>query len=634
MHKKAIIKSAIILTSANIITRVLGFFYRIYMSKTIGAEGMGLYQIITPLYLLIWAISSSGLSTTMSKLTAQEKAKGQQGNAEKILTISLIISVAIALCLSISVHNFAEEISQYIIKDKRTTLSLKWLSPCFPFMAAGSVIRGYFLGMQEAKVPAISQVIEQIVRMLAVYVLADTFVPMGLEYACGAAILGMALGEIISFLFTALNLFFVNHKLKPKVPTITTFTALSLITSMAIPLTLNRVASSIYATVENIILPQRLQLFGMSQSQALSELGRLSGMAMPLVMFPSSLLTALATAILPVIAECYTLKNYNRITSTLKHSLLLTAIVACGTGGLFITYGYEIGQLIYSEKEIGSMLKLIGFICPFTYLQVTLSGVLNGLKVQAEKQGYDITFINTCFENRKMSYLEHCKYRNFEGVAIVCADFNDPGVMELMNSEVPVVTIDYLHHSCTAVSSNNIQGMEDLVRYIYSQGHRRIAYIHGQQNGSAVTKDRLTSFYRTMDELKLEVPDEYIRTADYLETREAAKQTKELLNLENPPTCIIYPDDTALIGGRNVIIEMGLRIPKDISVAGYDGTRMSQLLHPKLTTIKQDTEEIGREAAKRLIGSIEKPKTTLLERVVIEGILIPGQSVGKIPEQK
>ena len=104
--------------------------------------------------------------------------------------------------------------------------------------------------------------------------------------------------------------------------------------------------------------------------------------------------------------------------------------------------------------------------------------------------------------------------------------------------------------------------------------------------------------------------------------------------MENPPTCIIYPDDTALIGGRNVIIEMGLRIPKDISVAGYDGTRMSQLLHPKLTTIKQDTEEIGREAAKRLIGSIEKPKTTLLERVVIEGILIPGQSVGKIPEQK
>ena len=111
---------------------------------------------------------------------------------------------------------------------------------------------------------------------------------------------------------------------------------------------------------------------------------------------------------------------------------------------------YNIGVLF--EEEAGSGLTHEYF-----------SGVLNGLKVQAEKQGYDITFINTCYENRKMSYYEHCRYRNFEGVAIVCADFNDPDVMELMNSELPVVTIDYVHHNCTAVCSNNIQGMEELV---------------------------------------------------------------------------------------------------------------------------------------------------------------------------
>ena len=257
------------------------------------------------------------------------------------------------------------------------------------------------------------------------------------------------------------------------------------------------------------------------------------------------------------------------------------------------------------------------------------SGVLNGLKIQAEKLGYDITFINTCFENRKMSYYEHCRYRNFEGVVIVCANFDDPDVTELMNSEIPVVTIDYVHHNCTAVTSNNIQGMEDLVKYIYSQGHRKIAYIHGQE-GSSVTRDRLASFYRTIDELGLEIPDTYVRSADYLETKGSAKQTKELLNLEDPPTCIIYPDDTSLIGGRNVIIEMGLRIPRDISVAGYDGTMTSQLLYPKLTTIRQNTEIIGSEAAIRLVGTIEKPRTTLVERVVIEGSLVPGQSVGAI----
>ena len=257
------------------------------------------------------------------------------------------------------------------------------------------------------------------------------------------------------------------------------------------------------------------------------------------------------------------------------------------------------------------------------------SGVLNGFKVHAEKLGYDITFINTCFENRKMSYYEHCRYRNFDGVVIVCVDFNEPGVAELMNGKIPVVTIDYVQQSCTAVSSNNVKGIEELLRYIYSQGHRKIAYIHGQ-DASFVTRERLASFYRTAEELHLEIPEEYVRKAAYLETKEAARQTRELLLLEDRPTCIIYPDDTSYIGGRNVIQQMGLRIPEDISVAGYDGVRMSQLLYPQLTTLVQDTTQIGQQAAQCLINTIERPRTTLVEHVVIDGTLCRGNSVADI----
>ena len=192
-----------------------------------------------------------------------------------------------------------------------------------------------------------------------------------------------------------------------------------------------------------------------------------------------------------------------------------------------------------------------------------------------------------------------------------------------------MVTIDYTHQKCTAVCSNNVKGVESLVRYVYEKGHRKIAYIHGQ-TFSFVTKDRLASFYRTMGELGLTVPDEYVREAAYLETKKTAAITKELLELKNRPTCILYPDDTALIGGRNVIIEAGLRIPQDISIAGYDGFQISQLLFPKLTTIQQDTNEIGREAARRLIATIESPKTALVERIIIDGILQQGQSVGEV----
>ena len=152
-------------------------------------------------------------------------------------------------------------------------------------------------------------------------------------------------------------------------------------------------------------------------------------------------------------------------------------------------HSYNLGVLF--EEEAGSGLQHEYF-----------SGVLNGLKVQAEKQGYDITFINTCFENRKMSYLEHCKYRNFEGVAIVCADFNDPDVLELMNSDLPVVTIDYVHHNCTAVSSNNIQVYTTLSKEL-------VAEIDKDAKANYRTRSQqinmiLTEYYKTQTTTKHE----------------------------------------------------------------------------------------------------------------------------------
>ena len=202
-------------------------------------------------------------------------------------------------------------------------------------------------------------------------------------------------------------------------------------------------------------------------------------------------------------------------------------------------------------------------------------------------------------------------------------------VQELLQSNIPIVTVDYVYHNCTVVSSNNVKGMNELVRYIYSKGHRKIAYIYGEKH-SAVTRDRLTSFFQTMESFNLNVPDDYLKEGEYLDTRLVAKATRELLNLPDPPTCILYPDDTALIGGINVIDEMGLKVPDDISIAGFDGTKVSQMMSPKITTIRQNTRKIGEEAVKRLVQRIEQPKTTLVERVIINGELLVGESVGGI----
>ena len=257
------------------------------------------------------------------------------------------------------------------------------------------------------------------------------------------------------------------------------------------------------------------------------------------------------------------------------------------------------------------------------------SYVLDSFKRTAEEKGYDITFINCCkTRETRMSYLTHVRHRGFDGVVIACIDFYDPEVLELVRSDIPVVTIDHLFDNRIAVMSDNVKGMRDLLSFVYSRGHRRIAYIHGAD--SSVTKNRLSSFYRTAEELGLSVPDDYIRRAAYRDTEGAYLRTLELLDLNEPPTCILYPDDFASLGGMNAIRERGLLIPEDISIAGYDGIRVGRHLVPQLTTLYQDTGQIGAKAAGSLINLIERPKTTVMEQIIVEGRVFEGKSVAKL----
>ena len=203
-----------------------------------------------------------------------------------------------------------------------------------------------------------------------------------------------------------------------------------------------------------------------------------------------------------------------------------------------------------------------------------------------------------------------------------------PQVLELVNSKLPVVTIDHVFNNRAAVVSDNVRGMEELVRYVYSKGHRRIAFIHGER--TAVTENRLTGFYRACDALGLEIPEEYVREGVYHDPDRCAELTRELLQLPEPPTCILMPDDFSSIGGGNAIRRMGLRLPEDVSAAAYDGIQLASVMSPPLTTYRQDTAAIGATAAAKLIELIEKPRTALVDRILIPGKLVEGGSVRAI----
>lgn len=253
------------------------------------------------------------------------------------------------------------------------------------------------------------------------------------------------------------------------------------------------------------------------------------------------------------------------------------------------------------------------------------SHILNSFKHRSEELGYDISFISDRMGGREISYVEHARYRNCDGVVIASVDYTEHAVMDLVNSGIPVVTVDFVFDNCGSVISDNVGGMAELVKYIYSKGHRKIAYAHGED--TAVTRHRVASFCRTCKELGLEVPEEYLVQCMYLNPEASGMITRKLLELPDPPTCIIYPDDIAYIGGMNEIEKMGLSIPEDISVAGYDGIDIGQMLRPRLTTLRQDAERMGELAAEELAKAVEEGRTYIPGRVVVPGVVIPGETV-------
>lgn len=258
------------------------------------------------------------------------------------------------------------------------------------------------------------------------------------------------------------------------------------------------------------------------------------------------------------------------------------------------------------------------------------SAILNSIKVESEKLGFDITFISNHVGNSTLTYYEHAKYRNCDGVIIASVDFHDEEVVRLVESEIPTVTIDYDFNGKSSVVSDNIQGIKDIVEYVIEMGHKKIAFIHGEN--TAVTQKRVASFYKTCAEHDVEVREEYIKEARYHIPKLSGLATRELFELKDRPTCIIYPDDYSLLGGLTEIEKHGLKVPEDISIVGYDGIKLSRLLRPEITTYVQNTKEIGELATRKLVEIIESPKSSLPERILVKGSIQKGKTVKAIKQ--
>lgn len=253
------------------------------------------------------------------------------------------------------------------------------------------------------------------------------------------------------------------------------------------------------------------------------------------------------------------------------------------------------------------------------------SSLLDDLRREARDRGYDLTLIGGGSAEPE-NYYEHARRRNLDGVIVIQADFESAEVIRLATSPMPSVIIDHMYDGCDCVSNDNRESMKQLVRYAWERGHRRLAYITGEQG--AVTRERLAGFYKACAELGIHVPEGSVREGRFHEPGECAAQILELMKEPVGATCILCPDDYSCLGAMwKLKEETGIGISGRLSLIGYDGLRMGQMIRPHLTTYRQNTARIASETFSLLADAIEKPDSHRARQIIVEGMLVEGATV-------
>ncbi len=378
MKKNSILKGTLILTTAGIISRLLGFYYRIYLTGIIGAEGLGLYQMVMPAITVCMAISCSGISLAISRYTAIFIEQKQPQSARHTLIVGMNISLILSTICSILLYTCSSILALKLFNDTRCLDLLKIIALVLPLSAMHNSINSYFMGRCNTLIPAVSQLLEQIARIGSVIVICNIKLSQNEPITAATGMAGLFCGEFISCLFSLSICAFNKNDFKIKKP----FSLGRKIVRMALPVSTNRIALSLLHGMEALLIPMMLKFSGMSTTESLSIYGILSGMAIPLVMLPSTLINAFSAMLLPTVSKNSASTNAGKqspVLHTINTALTCSMLIGILCLGAFLVWGNEAGTLLFGEPLAGKFVTLFAWMCPFLYIGTTFSSILNGL---------------------------------------------------------------------------------------------------------------------------------------------------------------------------------------------------------------------------------------------------------------
>lgn len=377
--KNPFLTGTIILTLAGFLTKIIGFFYKIFLARIFHEEGLGIIGLISPVMMLTHALCAAGLQNAITRYVAAcGQNKKEQGYG--YLYTGLIFSLTLSTIMTYFIFQYASEISTYFLHEERCTPLLRITALSFPLASLHTCLNGYFYGRKKASIPALSMLVEQGCRVLCVYLLYTLSLKQQIELPLVVSCIGMFFGECASAVFSCVLLLSDSGRQHsaPSKSIISLQKGKELFTLSA-PLSLNRVCISLLSTLETVQLPQMLVRSGLAASQALSIYGIFSGMAFPLVMFPCALTGAAGSLLLPYISEQQAAGNKRRIQQATTLTILLCFLLGIVFMIFLLLFADIIGIFLFHNEDSAKQIRALAFICPFLYLSGMLNSILHGL---------------------------------------------------------------------------------------------------------------------------------------------------------------------------------------------------------------------------------------------------------------
>lgn len=387
-----LITGTIILTVTGMVSRLIGFFYRIYLSRMFGEEGMGIYQLLGPVMALTFSVTAAGLQTAISKHVAAETSTGDYKSSYRVLSAGLALSLALSAVCTWFIYTFSQWIAVCFLLEERTASMLRIIALSVPLGAVHSCINGYFYGVKKTGIPSATQLAEQLCRVACVYFADVSAGRLGVSPTINVAVIGLVIGEGFAMIISIAAAFLRFYRLSAagcagpvralvrKIPDKRSYfyTAKTLM-AMALPLSATRIVINLLQSVEAIYIPNKLQAFGYDTATALSVYGVLTGMALPLIFFPSALTNSICVLLLPIVSEAQESGDHGKVHQATHTSIVFSSLFGGLCTVLFLVSGRYAGDLLFQSRLAGHFIMTLSFICPFLYLSATMSSILHGL---------------------------------------------------------------------------------------------------------------------------------------------------------------------------------------------------------------------------------------------------------------